>query len=239
LQADLIELQKSVSDVNACVNIFAEMVTAMASTEDLTSTVCLTRFKNLISTYETMFERASVFNNTLADLYFNYILKDGNPDVFSKGVDAFEVDVVVNKLQSRLCYQKSCLSQCFVEMYVGSNLAEQIGNGATTLDITSNKYKDNIEAINDVITEETAVEKAQQNKNAFYELAVQAQNIQATIKNDTNKFITAVDKIEFCEVVVDANATAYDKLCAEIISSHNELIKDYNAVLVKMLEIII
>ena len=236
---DLSALKKSVSDVNECVNMFAESV-IMADDEEITSSVCLTKFENLIATYEDMFEKATNFNNSLSNLYFNYALKDGNPNVYSLGVENFDANIVVNKLKARIKYQISCLSQCFVEMYVDGDLDERITNKETIFDLTQFNYKNNIEAIDKSFTEQTAAEKAnhKDNKSNFYELSVQAQNIQSTIDNDINKFMTACQKIDYGMVVDSSTATALEKMCVAIIESNYNLICNYNIVLVEMLNIV-
>ena len=226
VQSDLKALKKSIGDVNNCVNIFAEMV-IVASADQITSPACLTRYENLLDAYNVMLEDATNFNNSLSNLYFNNILKDGNPNVYSYGVDKFDANIVVNKLKARLKYQISCLSQSFVEMYVDGSLASKIANGETSFDLGKYNYKSNVEAISlKSYTEQIAAEKGnnESNKSQFYELSVQAQNIQTVLNNDRNKFVKACNSIQYSIVLNNENASAYEKTCVEIIESNYNLI---------------
>lgn len=239
VETDLKSLKKSINDVNEGVNVFAEMINVNKDT-DITAKACLGTFENLLILYEDMFASAINFNNSLADLYFNNILKDGNPDVYSKGFENFESAVVVNKLRSRIYYQKSNLSQCFVEMYVGGDLANKIANGETTFDLDKYSYKSNIDKINRTFTETRAVEITNHsaNKSNFYDLSVSAQNVQTILKNEQYKFIQACNEIEYVEVKSAETASAKQLMCVDIIESRNNLISTYNSVLEQMLDII-
>ncbi len=233
VQKDLIELKNAIGDTNKCVNMFAESI----AEED---EKCLMAFKSLISSYELMFKKAANFNNSLANLYFNYALNNSNPNVYSVGEDSFDANIVVNKLKSRIKYQVSCLSQSYVEMYVCEDVATRITNGEM-FDLDAFEYKTNVEAIVNIdFTEQNAaivVNGDRNKKKQFYALSIQAQNHQATIQNDINKFIVASEKINFA-MFDDIAATAYEKLCYDIVESNYELIKSYNSVLVQMLNII-
>ena len=236
VEADLADFTKTINDVNENINIFAESVLTIKD-----ETVCLTRFNNLLDAYEDMFQSAINFNSSLSDLYFDHILNDSNPDVFSVGVENFDANMVVNKLESRIKYQLSCLSQSFVEMYVDGSLADRVTNGED-FDLDRYDYKSNVNsiAINQDFDEKVAAEKAnhENNKERFYELSVQAQNIQATLKNDKNKFVTASNEIEYSAVVGNVSATPYEKMCANIIEGNYDLTCNYNDVLAEMIKII-
>ena len=237
---ELDELAKAVGDVDKCIDMFAEIVN-VASGENVVADACLVRYENLLETYADMFESAINFNNTLSNLYFNYILKHGNPDVYSIGKANFDATVVVNKLKSRLSYQKSNLSQCFVEMYIDGDLAEKIAYDNVTFDLSSYGYSDNIEAINVIFDEETAAFKANHEdfREEFFALAVSAQNIQSILNNDKGKFVTACNAIDYGVVLASIDiATAYNKMCVEIIKGNYNLIVEYNNILVSMLAII-
>ena len=244
VESNLADLKRSINNVNESVNMFAEMV-IVANGEEITSPACILRFENLLVSYNTMFEKAINFSNSLSNLYFNHILKGGNPNVYGLGLDNFDANIVVNKFRSRAAYQLSNLSQSFVEMYVEGNLSRKIANKETTLDLTKYNYKSNIEAIVNAVgsnfEENIAAEKAnnETNKFKFFELSVQSQNIQATLNNDRNKFVTACNDIDYVEVKNDETANAHDKMCVSIIEENYNLICNYNAVLAEMLQIML
>lgn len=243
VQADLLELKKSVSDVNESVNIFAEVIAA-ASESEIKSDACLERFENLLKTYDEMFENAINFNNSLSNMYFNYVLKDGNPDVYSAGENNFNASTVINKLNSRIKYQVSNISECFVEMYFdGGKMAERIANSTKTsdlLDLDAMGYTAKINAIKVTLDVEVAADKAnnEANKTNFYELSVQAQNIQTSFDNDREKFLTACNAIDFALLTEDmSKATPYETMCYAIILDYNDLVEEYNKVLTEMVKI--
>ncbi len=236
---DLKSLKKSINNVNECVNVFAEIINVSEGV-DVTAPTCLLRYEHLLKEYENLFASAIDFSNSLANLYFNNILRDGNPDVYSKGIESFDATIVVNKLRSRLYYQKSSLSQCFVEMYVGGDLAQKVANNETTFDLSKYNYSANISAINKSFEETKAVEVANNsiNKSNFYELAVRAQNLQTILKQDHSKFVYACKEVEYPVVKTSETATPNQLMCVSIIESSNALISTYNSVLAQMLNII-
>ena len=241
LQDDLYNLKKSFGNVNSALNLFAEIINLSYDIDPL-EPHCLTRFESLLVSYEKLFDSAINFNNTLADLYFNHALKEGNPNVFETGFENFDASVVVNNLEGRLKYQISNLSQSYVEMYVsGGDLAERIAKGAVELNLNKYNYKKNVEAVNFVFDEQVAAEKANNNvnKEKFYELSVQAQNIQTILNNDSNKFVTACNDIEYVTVKANLNdAAANDNACVYIVEDNYRLITEYNKVLSQMVNII-
>ena len=239
VKENLNQLSKSIGDVNECFNMFAEMINV--SQEDLTGNACLSRYENLIKTYEDMYQSAINFSNSLSDLYYNYILRDGNPNIYAINYNNFNSNIVVTKFESRIKYQLSNLSQCFVEMYVGGDFAEKIVNKEITFDLSKNNYLNNITLLNKEIESiQIAVEKANHNNNKlnFYSLAIQAQNIQETLNNDREKFVEACNSLDYCVVKTDVTASAFEEMCVSIIDSTYSLIEAYNNVLTQMLNIV-
>lgn len=241
VEENLKELKQSISNVNENVNMFAEIIN-ISYNIDVKAFSCLVRYENLLTSYDRMFSSAINFNNSLADLYFNYILKDGNPNVYNIGLANFDANIVVNKLASRVKYQLSNLSQSYVELYIDSEeVPSKIANSQESLDLTAYDYKANVEALNKSFTEEIATEKANHsnNKETFFNLAVQAQNLQATLNNDNNKVVYAFNAVSYRDLLVEPElATANEIMCVSIILSNYQLITSYNQVLVDMLNIV-
>jgi len=237
VESKLIDLKKSISDVDDSVNMLAEILNTNST--NVLQDVCLTRYENLLETYDSMFESASNFNYVLSDLYFNKILRDGNPDIASVSLDDFDANIVINRLDARIKFQIANISQSYFEINIdGGKLAESIANRHSYLDLSA--YENEISLINKIFEEEVAAEKANHSKNKekFYNLAVQAQNIQSVLNNDLNKFITACNDIHFLNVTESLVASAHEKMCVEIIKSNKELIAEYNDVLAQMINII-
>lgn len=237
IKNDLDKLSLTIRDVNECFDLFAEALYGnMANPK---AQPCLDRYENLIYTYQAMYVSAGNLTNSLADLYYNHVLNDGNPNVFGGGKANFNVATVVNKFESRIKLQLSNLTQCFVETYISGDLAEKVASGEKTFSLTTDNYKANITALSKPIKSiQTAIEKAEVNKNDFYELSVQAQNIQTTLKNDIDKFITACNDVDYVIAKTDATISSHDKMCVNIVESYYHLVLTYNEVLAKMLNIV-
>lgn len=239
IKENLDELSKSMKDVDECLDMFAEMINVSQS--NLTQTACLTRYKNLITTYENMYQRAINFSNALSNLYYNHVLKDGNPNIYAISFSNFDANIVVTKLESRIKYQLSNLSQSYVEMYIGGELAEKVVSQEEIFDLTQYNYLANVTALNKQIESiQVASEKANHNDNRlnFYNLSIEAQNIQETLNNDQRKFVEACNAIDYKTVKNNASATAYEKMCGDIIESNHSLVLAYNNVLTEMLNIV-
>lgn len=244
LKNNLDALKLSISNVNAYTNVLIETV-AISTSEDLQNDVCLIKLEALLESYDQMFESARVFNKTLSDLYFKHVLNDGNPDVFSKvkgdyskNSDGFLVDIVINKLNARIAYQKSNLSECFAEQFVNGCLAEDILGNRIPISSNNSTY---IKAINDIdfnINELVSIEKANANKEKFYNVCVKAYNTIEAIENDRSKFVSAANQINYNIVKASENKTAQQEMCMSIVDSYADLISEYNETLVNMLSIV-
>lgn len=239
VKTDLENFKQKMEDVNICVNSFAEIINVSEGV-DVEAAACVMRFENLLETYEKMYNSAINFNNTLTNLYFNHILKDGNPNVYAIDIANFDANIVVSKFNSRVQYQKSLLTQCYIEMYMGGDLAESVAADEEDVLLSVYGYYENVEKLKKTFTEESAAEKANNeiNKANFYDLAIKAQNIQATLNNDREKFVNACNTIEYSKVKIALSKTPHEQMCVDIIDSNYLLITNYNNVLTEMLNIV-
>lgn len=237
VENDLNEFSKAMQNVNANINTFSEIV--IVAEADVTNYACVAGFENLLNSYYNLFQTSINLNNSLNDLYFNKIVNNSNPDIYSEGVNNFNSSLVISKLESRIKSQISSLTESFVEMYVDGGLAERIAKKEATFDLNYNDYKNNVKLMldNQDVNEDHLTDRVNANKTAFYNLAVKAQNIQATQNNNRQKFITACNGIEYALVNGSTQATEYQKLCARIIEENQEMIAEYNSVLNSMINI--
>ena len=234
------EFKEAIHEVDTYVNILADSI-AIEENGDVLAPSCIAILENLLISYETLFIKAGTFNNTLADLYFNRILVNGNPNVFPSGVSEFDINKIVQKFDARLKYQLGNLSQCFVEMYInGAKVPQRLCDPYEDFEFSldSYGYRDNVAAIKKDFNEPVAFEKASQNKDEYFNLCVEAYNIQAALKNDSSKFIVACKNIEYAGLDA-SNATGNELMSQKIIEDRLELVKIYNAVLVEMLALTI
>ena len=227
--------KKSVRDVDICVDALGEIISVSGDALDRS---CISRYTNLLNTYEVMINKAIDFNNAVCDLYFGYVLNDANPNVFETGYENFDANIVVNKMKSRISYQIGLLTHSYVEMYVnGGDFGEKIANKEIEFDKNAYNYKSSIDAINKNFEEAVAAEYAnnESNKAGFYDLAVKAYNAQAILDNEKSKMMVASNKIVYKTVKNKADISAYEKLCVEIIDANYEIISTYNSIIVEML----
>ena len=70
VKSSLDTFKKSVKDVDVCVDSLGEIISV---SDDVLDRSCISRYKNLLNTYETMLNRAIDFNNA----YYNYVQKQG------------------------------------------------------------------------------------------------------------------------------------------------------------------
>lgn len=236
VKTNLDNLKSAFSRVNENINVFAEII-HISYPDNLNADACLLRYENLLIAYEDLFNKSISFNNSLQDLYFNNILKDGNPNVASVSVENFDVNTVVSKLRSRIKYQISNLSQSYVEMEIdGKEFSKKVVSGEIVIDLTGTDYQNNVNALKDALAAEKAGNVT--NKDLFYDLAVKAYNIQATLNNDKGKFVLACNSIAYSNVIGDVKASAFEKMCADIIESNRDIIYYYNSVLTGMLAVV-
>lgn len=233
----LTKFEKAINDVNDNTDMFAEII-HISPDDDIVSKACIIRFENLLDVYEELFIQSANLNNCIANLYYNHILNEPNPNVYEIALSDFDPTIVVSKLKSRIAYQKANLTQSYVEMYVaGGGFAHKIATGEETLDLNAYNYLDNVKGLNVEFTEDTAVYKINQSgKTEFYAYSIEAYNLQEILNNNASKFTYACNKINYNDIT--AESSAEEKMCVDIILENYSLIYDYNSVLVNMLTII-
>lgn len=261
LKFQLDELSTAVYEMDVHINHWAKIIEFNYDKEkkdDLINAQCLSRFKNVLTAYNTLFQKAIGFSNGLADLYYNYALNDANPKIDNVQLADFDASVIVSKLQGRVKYEISNLSQLFVEIYVdGNNLPTELttpivlneGEDNETivfntfeLNKTGFDYLDKINNLNrifaDTFNAEQAVEKANANLNKqnFYNLAIKAYNLQNILENDNDMFVNACKKIQYSNIEID---NVYEVQSKEIVDNYKKVVEEYYGVLASMLNIIL
>ena len=156
--------------------------------------------------------------------------------------------MIISKLQGRVKYQVSNLSQVFVEKYVDGQDLETI---ITTkdeeqgfigiLDLTAGNYQAKVESIERVFGSGFDAESAvviangSSKKQTFYNYSVQAYNLQNVLDNDNGMFISACNKVVYGKAKVEFDDQAKYK---EIIDDYSSVVNNYNAVLIAMIDLI-
>ena len=235
LERNLEELEHDIANVDTATIGWADTLKAA---DDISGLVSLTKYKNLLSTYDDLFNSATNVANTVSNIYFGYVLNDANANYYDISLSEFDAGMVTNKLQARILDQISNITQVYIEKtFSGANMAEVLTNMTTSfgnLDLT--QYNARINAINNrIVVNEQTVAHANVNKENFYNTAIELYNIQEVLADNNRIFIMACNDIEYTRSMVDANATNYDKMCIEIIDSHDYLISQYNDILARLL----
>lgn len=256
LKVQLDELAEAIYEVDVYINQWAEVI-EFNYNDDVTNSQCLSRFKTLLIGYNGLFQKAINFSNSLASLYYNNALNDANPRIDNVALSDFNSSVVISKLQGRVKYEISNLSQLFVEIYVDGN---DLPNKLTTpiiinegedneyivfnmfsLNQTGFDYLTKVNNLNKVFdasfNAETAVEIAngESKKEEFYNLSVKAYNLQNILDNDNDIFVTACAKIQYSKVDL---SEVEQKLYKDIVDNYKFAVEEYYQVLNSMLNII-
>lgn len=238
LQQKVINFKTELLNVNACTNMLEEIIN-VSGINNIQDQACLTRLENLFKSYDGLYSAGYALTNALYYFYYNNILSDANPDVYVLNASEFKVEIIINKLKSRLSYQVSRLSQSFVERNIdGGIIAEEIINNHATLDLNKDNYLSSVSKVNVDFDEEIAISYANTQKAAFYAEAVKLHNIIETIESDDTKHITACNTVSYLSVKQDALATAEEVLCVDIIDANFESITEFNEILVAILNLI-
>lgn len=240
LKTELKDFVEAVDDVDTYISQWAEIMrTQTGENGNYLNESCLSRYKTLLEGYNDLLQTSISLTNSLSSLYYNNALNDANPDISKIKFENFDASVVVSKIQNRIKYQISNLSQSFVEMYIdGSDLPNRItnkNNGFAKLDLDAYNYLYLVNSVNKSFDAKTAAEFANNdvNKQDFYNLSIQAYTIQEILDNNYEMFIKACNNIVYAEV--DEESTSSEKVYAEIIENNNYTIKEYNTILIKML----
>ena len=185
-------------------------------------------------------------------------LNDANPKIDKVTLSDFDSSVIISKLQGRVKYEVSNLSQLFVEMYIdGNDLPAKLttpivlNEGEDNETITFNSFSLNqtnfnyLEMVNNLnrafsssFDAETAVEvaNAEVNKQSFYNLAIKAYNLQNILENDNNLFVRACKNVQYSNAEL---TNAYELQSKEIIDNFKFVVEEYYGVLNSMLNIVI
>jgi len=187
-----------------------------------------------------LFAKATNFNNALQNIYFNHLVTNSNPNIAEMDAATFDVNVVINKLNARKCWQISNLSSVYAEMCViGSNISEAIiAGGSINLSPTEFEYSTLVGAINVLVNEAEAIQVAgsEANKLTFYQLSKQAYNAQTMLNNDNSKFLTACNLVDYASDKEGLSAS--EIMSKQIIEDYCVVLKEYNQVLKNMLDLI-
>lgn len=241
LKTELDSLGITLKSMDVYISQWAEMI-KFNYNDDYLNIQCLSSYKNLLYAYNELYQKAITFSNSIADLYYNYALNDSNPRIDNLTVAEFNSSVVIAKLQGRVKYQISNLSQLFVEKYIdGLNIENSITTYVDEefgkLNLTENNYISKVNslqrAFGDNFDAESAViiANGESKKQTFYNCSIKAYNLQNILDNDNYMFVSACNKIQY------GKADSEDRN-KNIIDNYDYIVQQYNTVLISMLDCI-
>ncbi|MBR2969919.1 MAG: hypothetical protein IKC49_02570 [Clostridia bacterium] len=142
LKRNLEELEHDIANVNTATIGWSD---ALKVADDISGLVSLTKYKNLLTTYDDLFNSAANVANTVSNIYFEYVLNDANPNYYDISLAKFDAGMVANKLQARILDQISKITQVYIEKtFSDANLAEVLTDMTTSfgnLDLTQYNAK--------------------------------------------------------------------------------------------------
>lgn len=265
LKSQLDQLGEAIYEIDVYINQWAEVVefnyngsSVEERNKQIVNSQCLSRFKTLLMGYNNLYQKSISFGNSLSSLYYTYALNDANPKIDNVSLADFNSSVIISKLQGRVKYEVSNLSQLFVEMCIDGNdlptrlttpiiLNEGKDNETITfnsfsLNQTNFKYLDMVNNLNRAFGSsfdaETAVEVANAagNKQSFYNLAIKAYNLQNILENDNSLFVRACKNVQYSNV---ESTNAFELQSKEIVDNFKYVVEEYCSVLSGMLDIVI
>lgn len=239
LKTEIDDLGLALRSVDVYINQWAEAVEFNYAGDDLLNVQCISRYRYLLSAYNELYQNAISFSNSIANLYYNNALSNSNPRIDNIELADFDSGIVIAKLQSRVQYQISNLSQLFVEKYVDGFNMEYVIAPLTGVYGSLNLNKDNYQTkvnklktvINDSFDVETAITIAngESKKQTFYNWSIMAYNLQNILDNDNFMFVSACNKIQY------GKAEADDRYKI-IIDNYDSVVQQYNIALLQMID---
>lgn len=224
------------SALTATYNRSINMADLLRTSDDIYSNVHMIRLSNLFESYENLYAQAFNLSHELSNIYFNYALTDANPNYSELSLNQFDASRVVVNLRSRIKNQIANLTQSYVEqnvrglrLYLSFTTSEDdvypdiptsfssylLDTQSIDLEFSSN--------LGQIINSNTTT------KENFYNASIELYNIQESLNNLLNAYRLACNEIIYTNIIVDNNATDYQKTCAKIILDYSSLI-DQNTI---------
>ena len=248
------DIKTKIDDLSASFEVIDINVRSLADiiiTEDnSTNDIYISRLNNVLKSYGGLFKAGTELTNVIADLYFNKILYNSNPDISDIALEEFNSTVVVGNLNARVKNAISLLTQNYVETYISNEaLVNQLltNNEGTygKLNLEVGNYKHYVTKLTSVdLTVEENVEKAieagniEHKKQSFYEKAIEAYNEQEIVQNDRKAFLKACKDVDYLKVKSEEKSSAYEKICVQIIDDYAYITNQYCSSLGELLDII-
>lgn len=238
---DALSSSFDVIDVN--LRSLAEII----SEDNATHEIYVSRLNNVLKAYKKLYTAGTNLANAVADLYFNNILYNANPNISEIKLEEFNASVVISNLNARTKNALSLLTQNYIETYVSNEnlLNTLLGDSFSRLDLTVNGYNSYVGKLTvvDLRTSENierAIEVAnhENNKSSFYEKAIEAYNEQEIVQNDRNSYLKACEDVDYLKTKADDKASSYEKICVTVIENYSYITNAYSASLGELLAII-
>lgn len=206
---------------------------------------CMARLEDMFDAYEKLIEASLKLSKDLSTLYFNYILEEDNPSYYGKSLDDIDSSVAIASIKNNVCYQVVNLTQNYYNNYVkGSGLSKTIAQGNEDFSLANSSFKDYVDNVHRIVVMDirtsagVAIDASTTLKQNFYKTLVKLHNLQAIMKNDSEKYSVASEAISYVKSKNNVNATNDEKMYVELIENYTYIVNEYNETLVELLTII-
>ncbi len=218
------------------------------------NTRCMSELRNVFAKYDALLDSALNFSSAISRIYFNYAITASNVDYSRYHVSDSQDDdlnfkksetvgLAIHHLTPKVKFQIVNLTHCLFEVNVkASNLPTTLTEGGGVGDFFTT-YKTSVANINKELDSRKASKIMEDTTNAKAEellnYLVRLYNVQRSINNDTEMYLTAFAQIDYLKVKSDANATLTERMCANIIENYDAIIQDYQEVLTDLVTFIV
>lgn len=225
IKSDINEIASMLNSLTENIGMLSDMI-SLDSEDSLTSA----RYNALLNS----FSRLCIATTNLSMDLSNILLINPNP--YAKS--SLDVELLVGNLNSRISYQKSMLTQTYIEMYLNdAELSKSVANGEKSIDLIKYDYKSNVEAINYHVDVQNGIINA--NSSTDFETKIKsAYAMQVALDNDMDKYLKASNSINYPSVKSSEQNSNRELQCLTIIENQQALLSEYNAILVDILGIV-
>ncbi len=232
------------SALNSTYNQTVNVADVLKTGGDIYTNVHMTRLSNLFESYENLYMACFNLGRELSNIYFSYAISNANPNYSLQTLNEFDAYRVTLNLRSRISNQIANLTENYVQQNVrGLKLYQTFttDESSSYQDILTgyDDFSADVETINiEFSTTLGGYINSSNKKEEFYNSAIELYNIQSNLDNLTDAYALACNEIVYSKIIVDSNATDYQKACAKIIEDYTALINENTTALKNILTIL-
>ena len=251
LDQDLSALKSEIKNLDDHIKTLSERVRVAYSTDkNYNSIICSEKYISLFDQYDVTISAALNFSYDLAKIYFEKVLSSASVDYSQISLKAFDANLAVLNLKSKVDYQILNLTRAYFNTYVRGDalttvFATKTSSGFVKPDSNFNDYLNSVSQIslnsefeNNLTTKMQVINQDADLKSEFYEKSIAMSNAQQIMDNDLRIYQIALNDVVYMDKKSDPNATDYEKICVQMIENHNYIVAEYNKILKNIIDLI-